>query len=119
MPEAPETKVCAQCQTKKPIDEFGILKSSKDGHNSVCFECKRKRDRDSRAKKAKKARPPAHERTCDKRKDAEPPEKKKISQHEESAEAQLIKAFKKATIKTFVKDDLIPMIERAVEAGFE
>ena len=118
MPETPQTKKCAKCQAEKPIDEFGILKSSGDGYNSLCFECKRKRDHDSRAKKTNKAKIPARRSISEKPKRVEPPEKKITAQHEESAETQLIRAFKKTTIKNFIRDDLVPMLEGAVDEKF-
>lgn len=117
--EAPQKKTCAKCRVEKSVDEFGILKSTKDGRNPLCFECKRKRDRDSRAKgsKAKIAadRKPRFEKT----KSGEPLEKKIVAQNEESAEARLINAFKKTTIKSFIRDDLIPLLERIVEEKSE
>ena len=119
MPEAAATKICVKCGTEKSIDEFGVLRSSEDGRNPLCFECKRKRDRTSRNKQANKAKAPDRRSRVDKPKSAKPQEKKIIAQHEESAEAQLIKAFKKTTIKSFIRDDLIPMLERAVEERFE
>ena len=118
MPETPQTKKCAKCQTEKVIDEFGILRSSEDGYNPLCLECKRKRDHDSRAKKTNKAKIPGRKSIPDKPKSVEPPEKKITAQHEESAETQLIRAFKKTTIKSFIRDDLVPMLERAVDEKF-
>lgn len=118
MQEMGQTKICSRCRAEKPINEFGILKSSEDGHNPVCFDCKRKRDRDSRAKKGEKAKTPEGKSRRGRPRIAKPPQEKIIARHEEPAEAQLIAAFKKTTIKAFVKDDLIPMIERAVEEKF-
>ena len=115
MPETPQTKICAKCQTEKPIDEFGILRSSEDGHNPLCFLCKRQRDQDSRAKKNKKVKVPDRRPRPDKVKSAELPEKKITVEHEEPAEAQLVKVLKKTIIKSFVKDELIPMLERIVQ----
>jgi len=119
MPEAAATKICTKCQAEKSIDEFGILTSSSDGHNPLCFECKRNRDHDSKTKKTNRAK--VHDRRLGskKTKSAELPEKKITAQHEESAETQLIRAFKKTTIKSFIKDDLIPMLEVAVEEKFK
>lgn len=119
MPEAPATKICTKCQTEKPINEFGILKSSFDGHNPLCFDCKRKRDQNSRTKKAKRTKVRDRRPRTKKPKSAESPEKKIIDQHKESAEDHLIKAFKKTTIKSFIRDDLIPMLERIVDGKFE
>jgi hypothetical protein len=118
MSEATQTKECAKCETEKSVDEFGILRSSKDGRNPVCFDCKRKRDRDSRTKVNKPKVVPGRKSRSEKQKSAEALEKKIIAQHEESAEAQLINAFKKTTINSFIKDDLIPMLERIAEEKF-
>jgi len=119
MSETPQTKKCAKCHFEKPINEFGILRSSEDGHNPLCFECKRKRDRTSRTKQVNRAKAPDRRSKANKPKSAKPQEKKIIAQHKEPAEAQLIRAFKKTTIKSFIRDDLIPMLERAVEEKFE
>jgi len=119
MPEAGQTKICVKCGTEKLIGEFGVLRSSGDGHNPLCFKCKRKRDHDSRTNQASKGKAPDRKSRPGKLKSPKPPEKKITVQHEESAEAQLIKAFKKTTIKSFIRDDLIPMLERAVEERFE
>lgn len=40
----PETKFCNKCKQTKPINDFGTLIKSIDGHNSICKECKRKHD---------------------------------------------------------------------------
>lgn len=120
MSEAAQTKICAKCQIEKPVDDFGVLKSSRDGRNPLCFECKRKRDQDSRAKQTNKAKPlPDRKSRSDKPKSAEAVKKKTIAQNGESAEAHLINAFKKTTIKSFIRDDLIPMLERIAEEKFE
>lgn len=37
-----ETKLCAKCGTVKPISEFGLNKSKKDGLQSHCKECVKK-----------------------------------------------------------------------------
>ena len=118
MPEAGQRKKCTKCQAEKPIDEFGILKKSKDGHNSLCFECKRDYDRDSRTKKTRKAKAADRRSRPEKAKTAETVEKKITVKHEESAEDGLIRAFKKKTIKNFIKNDLIPMLDKAVEEKF-
>ena len=115
MPEALQIKICAKCQTEKPIDEFGILRSSEDGHNPLCFDCKRKRDHDSRTKQANKAKASNRRSRPGRPKSVEAPEKKITAQLEESAEAQLVKVLKKTIIKSFVKDELIPMLERIVQ----
>jgi hypothetical protein len=38
-------KVCTKCSKEKPLDEFGSLKASKDGHMSICKECNRERSK--------------------------------------------------------------------------
>jgi len=35
-------KTCTKCKTEKPLDEFGKLKSSKDGKQYYCKECRKK-----------------------------------------------------------------------------
>ena len=35
-------KTCSICQTDKPIEEYGLLSRSKDGHAGRCKECSRK-----------------------------------------------------------------------------
>jgi len=119
MAEAPQTKICAKCQIEKAIDEFGILRSTEDGHNPLCFECKRQRDQDSRDRKGKKAKTLEGKSKRGGPKKVSIPEEKIIAQQEEPAEIQLIKAFKKTTIKNFIKDDLIPILEKAVEERFK
>jgi len=119
MPEAGQTKICVKCGTEKSIGEFGVLRSSGDGHNPLCFKCKRKRDHDSRTNQASKGKAPDRKSRPGKLKSPKPPEKKITAQNDGSAEAQLIKAFKKTTLKSFIRDDLIPMLERAVEERFE
>lgn len=42
------SKVCTQCKAIKELDKFSILKSSKDGRNSVCKECRNKKAREKR-----------------------------------------------------------------------
>lgn len=117
MPEE-ESKICAKCGVEKPIGEFGILRSSGDGHNPLCFDCKRKRDQTSRAKKVNKEKTPDQKRRRGRPKNVSLP-KEIVDKHKESGEAQLIRAFKKTTIKSFIKDDLIPMLERTVEEKFK
>lgn len=118
MVEMAQIKTCTKCQTEKPIDEFGILKKSKDGHNSMCSDCKRAYDRDSKAKQAKKAKVPDRKARPQKPKSAEPPQKKISIEHEESAEDRFIRVFKKTTIKSFIRDDLIPTLEKIAEEKF-
>jgi len=118
MSEAQQTKICTKCQTEKPINEFGILRSSEDGYNPLCFNCKRKRDRTSKAKQINKAKV-LDRRSRPERSKTTVPSQKKIVTHKEPAEAQLIRAFKKTTIKSFIRDDLIPMLERAVKEKYE
>lgn len=118
MSETPQSKICAKCHVEKPIDEFGILRSSEDGHNSLCFDCKRKRDRTSRAKQVNRAKIPDQKRRRGRPKNVSLP-KEIIVKHKEPGEAQFIRAFKKTTIKSFIRDDLIPILERAVEEKFE
>ena len=40
-----KVKVCSTCKTEKPIEEFGKLAASKDGHLSFCKECNRSRNK--------------------------------------------------------------------------
>lgn len=44
------TKTCCQCGETKPIDEFVKDNRRKDGHSTLCKECKRARDRARYAK---------------------------------------------------------------------
>ena len=39
------TKICCNCGQEKPIDEFVKDNRKKDGHSTLCKECKRARDR--------------------------------------------------------------------------
>jgi hypothetical protein len=119
MSEVQQTKTCTKCQTEKAINEFGILRSSEDGHNPLCFDCKRKRDRTSKTKQANKAEARDQRSKPGRAKTTEPPQKEIVAHHKEPAEAQLIRAFKKTTIKSFIRDDLIPMLERLAEEKFE
>lgn len=34
-----DAKVCAKCKDKKPISQFGVRRSSPDGHMSYCKPC--------------------------------------------------------------------------------
>lgn len=115
MPEAPGTKVCVTCEIEKPIDDFGILKSAKDGHNPMCLECRREYFRDVRERETKKIKIPDRKPKTDGAKISELPKKQITAQQVESAESQLIKDFKKAVIKSFIRDDLIPMLQKAAE----
>jgi hypothetical protein len=45
-------KTCITCKKTKPIEEFGVAKQAKDGHNGKCLECLRIYDR-KRKKKIK------------------------------------------------------------------
>lgn len=45
------SKVCACCKIEKPLTEFGINRSTKDGHHCYCKDCQYKKMRASRAKK--------------------------------------------------------------------
>lgn len=121
MPGEPETKICKQCKTEKPIEEFGILRSSEDGHNRLCFACKRQRQReyDSKGKRANKDKFVRDRKPeTEKPKIPQSPEKETAVQHEEPSEAQLMKTLKKNIIKNFIRSDLIPMLERTVEEKF-
>lgn len=119
MSEASQTKICAKCRAEKSVAEFGVLRSSEDGYNPLCFECKRKRDKESRAKKGEKAKTPkGKSRHGRPRIDKPPKEKITTARHEEPVETQLIRAIKKAAIKAFIRDELIPMMEKAVEEKF-
>jgi hypothetical protein len=115
----PQTKICQKCKVEKPIDDFGIRRSADDGHNPVCLECRRKYYQEFRTKQAKKTKVPGLKPKTDKSKASEPPQKKTIAQPEEMAETQFIKAFKKDTIKTFIRNNLIPILERALEEEFK
>lgn len=35
------TKICSKCKIEKPIEHFGLLSHSKDGHRHICKECRR------------------------------------------------------------------------------
>lgn len=37
--ESKTTKVCAHCKQEKPVHEFGIKKTAKDGLNCYCKDC--------------------------------------------------------------------------------
>jgi hypothetical protein len=111
-------KICATCKVEKGINEFGILRSSEDGHNSVCLECRKLYFRESRKKQPKKEEAFASKPKIDKLKMPKPPQEKIIAKPEEITEADFIRAFKKDTISVFVKNDLIPMLERLVEERF-
>ena len=39
------TKICCNCGQEKPIDEFVKDNRRKDGHSTLCKECKRARDK--------------------------------------------------------------------------
>lgn len=36
-----ETKICKQCSTEKPIDEFYVNRTLKDGRENICKACKK------------------------------------------------------------------------------
>lgn len=38
-----EEKICRKCQKKKPLSEFHLDSSSKDGHKNICKKCLSKR----------------------------------------------------------------------------
>ena len=44
------TKICCQCGEEKPLEEFVKDNRRKDGHSTLCKECKRARDRERYAK---------------------------------------------------------------------
>jgi hypothetical protein len=46
-------KTCSCCKKEKPLSEFGLLKSTKDGHRYDCKECKKERGRADRLKNKK------------------------------------------------------------------
>jgi hypothetical protein len=48
-----KTKVCKHCSTKKPVEQFGISKTNKDGYQSWCSKC-RGTHSNQRTKKADK-----------------------------------------------------------------
>lgn len=115
----PQTKTCQKCKVEKPIDEFGIRRSADDGHNPMCLECRREYYQEFRTKQAKKTKAPGPKPKIDRSKASEPPQKKTIAQSEDMAEARFIKAFKKDIIKAFLRNNLIPILERAVEEEFK
>ena len=43
-----EMKYCAKCKTLKPITEFHLNKSSKDGHHPVCKKCRSEEEKAKR-----------------------------------------------------------------------
>jgi hypothetical protein len=51
-------KNCIKCKQKKDLDDFGILKKSKDGYRNVCKECECKyaKERYEKTKKYRRAR---------------------------------------------------------------
>lgn len=49
------TKVCNTCKIDKPLDEFGNIKSSKDGKRSMCKECRNAKNRSEEYKATTKA----------------------------------------------------------------
>lgn len=46
-----KTKICTKCGKRKPIGEFSIDNSKKDGHKNYCKECAAKMDAKRRADK--------------------------------------------------------------------
>ena len=46
-------KKCCVCNIEKPLTDFGLLKSTKDGHRYDCKDCKRERSRIDRLKNKK------------------------------------------------------------------
>jgi Recombination endonuclease VII len=49
-------KKCRKCAADKPLQEFGSKRANKDGHDSICLECSRKRDRERWPRRAKASR---------------------------------------------------------------
>lgn len=47
-------KTCPKCKKTKPLDEFSVSKSRKDGRASTCKLCKREMDRDYYGRNAEK-----------------------------------------------------------------
>jgi hypothetical protein len=92
------TKICQRCKTEKPIDEFGILNSSKDGHSPICFECRRKKTSKTSDQKRGPGRPTKTVSTPVIVKREEPTEK-------------LFADFREKIIQDFLKSKLIPMLE--------
>jgi len=114
-----QMKICRTCKIEKPVVEFGILNSSKDGRNPVCFECRRKSGT-SRIERVNKEKASDQKRRPGRPKIIEPPQKEILAVHgNESAEAQLIKALKKNAIKNFITGDLILFLERAIDERFK
>jgi hypothetical protein len=110
----PETKVCTVCRAEKPISEFGILKSSEDGHNSKCFPCKRNYDQKHRSKKAKRKATSRVKVGVERPKIPESEKREKIVQPDQPTitETHLIAALKRNAIKGFIKNDLLPWLEK-------
>jgi hypothetical protein len=46
-------KKCCVCNIEKPLTDFGLLKSTKDGHRYDCKDCKRERSANDRLKNRK------------------------------------------------------------------
>lgn len=45
MAESQITKTCTQCNSAKPLDQFGKQKNGKHGRSAECRDCKRERER--------------------------------------------------------------------------
>lgn len=45
-PPPPKTKVCSRCGKEKPLEEFNICNSTKDGRHAYCRECMREYNRE-------------------------------------------------------------------------
>jgi hypothetical protein len=114
-----QTKICAKCNIEKPLNKFGIRKSAQDGRNPMCLECRRQYFRDIREKQTRKAGVSGSKSKKDKLKIPKPPQEKTTIKPEELAEARFIDAFKRETIKAFIKNDLIPMLETIIGEKFE
>jgi hypothetical protein len=118
MPETAETKTCTKCGLEKGVNQFGILKKSKDGRNPLCLVCKR--EYQSRGSKTGvKAKAPDRSSKPQRPKGIEPSQKKIIAPDKELSEARFLQGFKKAIIKNFIRDDLITALERVIEERFK
>lgn len=70
-------KTCSRCKRELSLDAFGKKASNRDGFNSRCKECERKRDHERRAAYSKKKRQKIREqeRKCLRKNRAANPEK--------------------------------------------
>ncbi len=104
MTEVLQSKVCSKCKIEKPIDEFGILNRSKDGHSPVCFLCRRKSPK------------PKHRQGRPLKIISPVVSSSKRGVKDESEDNRLFSDFRKGIIGNFIKSDLIPMLEKLIKS---